>query len=109
MKIKVGDLVEVISGKDKGKRRRVTRMDRKAGKAVVENVNVVSKHIRPNNRNPKGGILKVERPIDLSNIMLVCSSCDHASRIGTRFLEDGTKELYCKKCKATFRVVSHVK
>ncbi len=106
MKIKVNDLVEVISGKQKGKRARVASVNRKAGKVTVEGTRLVKKHIKPNRRNPKGGILSIEQPIDMSNVMIVCPSCQKASRMGSRFLEDGTKELYCKKCGKTFRTLS---
>ena len=109
MKIKVNDLVQVIAGKQKGKRARVTSVNRKAGKVTVEGTQLVKKHVRPNRRSPKGGILTLEQPIDISNVMIVCPSCQKASRMGSRFLQDGTKELYCKKCGATLRTLSTAK
>lgn len=106
MRIKVNDTVEVISGKNKGKRALVKSIDRKNGRAIVEGVNNVKKHVKPNRRNPRGGILQIEQPIDISNIMLVCPACKKATRVGARFKEDGTKELFCKKCGAVIRTIS---
>ena len=96
MRIKVNDTVEVITGKNKGKRGKVMSIDRKSGRAVVAGVKQVSKHVKPSQRNPRGGILKIEQPIQLSNIMFVCPLCGN---------EEGTKELFCKKCNATVQTV----
>ena len=65
MRIKVNDTVEVITGKNKGKRGKVMSIDRKSGRAVVAGVKQVSKHVKPSQRNPRGGILKIEQPIQL--------------------------------------------
>jgi len=100
MHIRVDDVVEVLSGNDRGTRARVLRVDRAAGKLVVEGVNRVYKHVRKSQKNPQGGRLAKEMPIQMSNVMLVCSSCNAASRTGARLLKDGSKERYCKKCGA---------
>lgn len=100
MHIRSGDTVEVITGEDKGVRAKVLRVDRKAGKLVVEGVNKVWKHVHRSQKNPQGGRLSKEMPIWISNVLLVCSACDKASRIGVRFLEDGAKERFCRKCGA---------
>jgi large subunit ribosomal protein L24 len=97
-KIKKGDLVEVISGKDKGKRGKVLRVIPKEGKVVVEGVNMVKRHQRPNPRMREGGIVEREAPIYASKVMVVCPSCDQRTRIGFKLLEDGRKVRYCKKC-----------
>jgi len=100
MWIRRDDNVEVIAGDDLGTRGKVLRLDRPAGKVVVEQVNRAYKHVRRSQRNPQGGRLSVEMPIPLSNVALVCEKCGSATRIGVRFLEDGSKERFCKKCGA---------
>jgi large subunit ribosomal protein L24 len=106
MQIKTDDIVEVITGKDAGTRAKVLQVDRKAGKVIVEGVNEVYKHMRRSQRNPQGGRLSKEMPIQASNVMLVCSSCKAATRVGVRFLDDGSKERYCKKCGVGISVVA---
>jgi len=100
MLIRVNDTVEVITGDDAKVRGKVLRLNRAAGKVVVENVNRVYKHVRRSQRNPRGGRLSKEMAIDLSNVMLVCEGCKAPSRMGVRYLDDGSKQRYCKKCGA---------
>jgi large subunit ribosomal protein L24 len=100
MWIKTNDTVAVITGEDRGTHGRVLRVLPKAGKLVVEGVNRVYKHVRKSQRNPQGGRLSMEMPIPLSNVALVCQSCKRATRVGARFLPDGGKERFCKKCGA---------
>jgi len=101
MHIKVNDYVEVVSGDDKGQRAKVLRVDGKAGKVVAEGVNRVYKHVRKSQKNPQGGRLSKEMPIRISNVLLVCERCSAATKTGARFLDDGSKERYCKKCGAS--------
>lgn len=98
MHIRVDDTVEVIAGDDRGVRAKVLRVDRRAGKVVVEGVNRVWKHVRRSQKNPQGGRLSKEMPVQLANVLLVCPSCGKPSRTGARYLDDGSKERYCKKC-----------
>ena len=98
MHIRVDDTVEIVSGNDRQTRARVLRVLGQEGKVVVEGVNNVYKHIRRSQRNPQGGRLSKEMPIDISNVRLVCTSCGQATRTGARYLEDGSKERFCKKC-----------
>lgn len=100
MHIKTNDIVEVITGDDAGVRGKVLRVDRQAGKLIVEGVNRVYKHVRRSQRNPQGGRLSKEMPIQMSNALLVCPKCGKAARTGARYLADGSKERYCKKCGA---------
>lgn len=97
-KIKRDDTVMVISGKDKGKRSKVLRVIPKDNKVIVDNVNVVKKHQRPTQKMREGGIIEQPSPIDISNVMLVCPNCNQKTRVGFKFLEDGSKVRYCKKC-----------
>ena len=98
MLIRTGDTVEVIAGNDRGQKSKVLKVDRSTGKAVVEGVNRVKKHIRRSQKYPQGGVLSKEMPVQLSNVKYFCSSCGKATRLGARFLDDGSKERYCKKC-----------
>ena len=101
MLIRTGDSVEVIAGNDRGQKSRVIKVDRSTGKALVEGVNRVKKHIRRSQKYPQGGVLSKEMPVQLSNLKYVCESCSAATRLGARFLADGSKERFCKKCGAS--------
>lgn len=101
MWIKTSDTVEVITGKDRGSRGKVLRVVRNADKLVVEGANRVYKHVRKSQRNPRGGQLSKEMPLPVSNVLLVCQACGAAVRLGARYLADGSKERYCKKCGAS--------
>jgi large subunit ribosomal protein L24 len=103
MHIKVDDIVEVITGDDRGTQAKVLKIDRAAGKLVVEGVNRVYKHVKRSQRNPQGGRLSKEMPIQISNVLLVCPQTGKGSRTGTRVAADGTKELYFKSNGATAR------
>ena len=109
MHIKTGDTVEVITGEDSGVRAKVLRVNRQTGKLVAEGVNRVLKHVRRSQKNPQGGQLSMEMPIWMSNVLLVCEACSQAVRTGSRRLDDGTKERYCKKCKAGIGQIGPVK
>jgi large subunit ribosomal protein L24 len=100
MWIRANDSVIVIAGADRGTRGKVLRVDHESGKVVVEGVSRVYKHVRRSQRNPQGGRLSREMPIPLSNVALICSACGAATRVGARYLADGSKERYCKKCAA---------
>lgn len=97
MRIKVGDMVEVIAGDDSGVRGKVKTVDGKAGKVVVEGVNRVYKHMRRSQRNPQGGRLSKEMPIHVSNVMVICPKTNEPTRVGYRYLDDGSKERYASK------------
>ena len=98
-KIKKGDTVKVIAGKDNGKEGKVVSVDQKAGKVVVEGVNVITKHAKPSAANPNGGIVQKEAPIDASNVMLVYKG--KATRVGFD-VKDGKK---VRVAKATGEVI----
>ncbi len=98
MNIRKDDTVVVTTGDDAGTRGRVLRVLRDEGKIVVEGVNRVYRHMKPNRRNQQGGRLSKEMPINVSNVMLYCGTCRHGVRLGRRYAADGRKERYCKKC-----------
>lgn len=97
MHIKKGDTVIVITGKDKGKKGRVLQSYPRDSKVLVEGVNLVKKHSRPNKNNPQGGILNQEAPIHASNVMLVDPKSGNATRIGYKVLDNGKKVRIAKK------------
>jgi large subunit ribosomal protein L24 len=97
LSIRTGDKVKVITGKDKGKEAKVIATLPYKSRIIVERVNMAKKATRPTQRNPKGGILEIEAPIHVSNVMLVCPSCSQPTRIGRKRI-DGTRVRFCKKC-----------
>lgn len=98
MRIKKGDRVRVISGKDIGKEGKILRNIPGKEMVVVEGINMATKHVRPSQKNPQAGIVKQEAPIYASKVMLVCPSCGKPTRVSRAFLEDGKKVRICKKC-----------
>jgi large subunit ribosomal protein L24 len=110
MFIRKDDQVVVITGDDKDTvARKVLKVLPKKGKIVVEGVNRVYKHMRPSQRNQQGGRLSKEMPIDASNVLLYCPSCNRGVRIGHRFTSAGQKERYCKKCSGSLGTVGPAK
>ena len=105
MHIRVDDVVEVITGADRV-RGKVLKVLRGEGRVIVEGVNRAYRHIRRSQKNPQGGRLSKEMPVSMSNVMLVCTSCNQAARTGARFRPDGTKERYCKKCGSAISVIA---
>ena len=104
MNIRKDDVVEVVTGDDAGtpKHRvtgRVLRVLTDKNKIVVEGINKVFRHMKPSRRNPQGGRLSKEMPIDVSNVMLMCPTCRRGVRVGKRYTAEGRKERYCKSCK----------
>lgn len=97
-KIKKEDIVQVTKGKDKGKKGRVLKIYSAANKALVEGVNMVKKHKRQTRQDQQGGVVSIELPISISNIMVVCKNCSQPARIGFKALADGTKARFCKSC-----------
>jgi large subunit ribosomal protein L24 len=103
LNVKKNDQVLVTTGKDRGARGRVLRVLASEGKAIVERVNMIKRHTRPNpNKGIQGGILEREAPIQVSNLKVICPECGEPSRLGRTRLEDGRGVRVCKKCKANF-------
>ncbi len=98
--IRKNDNVIVIAGRDAGKRGRVLRVLPDKGRVIVEGVNFIKRHTRPDpRRNVKGGIVQREAALSASNVQLVCPECGARTRIGRRLLDDGRRVRYCVKCK----------
>lgn len=91
-----GDQVQVITGKDKGKKGRVLRVDRLSGKIIVEGLNLVKKTQRPKKQSDKGGIIEIESSLPISNVMVICKRCG-PTRLGIR-VERTFKTRFCRKC-----------
>jgi large subunit ribosomal protein L24 len=108
MRIRRGDLVQVVVGDDAGPdARKVLQVVRTRGKVVVEGVNRVYKHVkRGHPKSPQGGRLSREMPIDISNVALYCKACGRGVRVGMKFSPDGSKYRACKKCGANLGTVS---
>jgi large subunit ribosomal protein L24 len=106
MHIRKGDLVEVISGVARGKKATVRRVLPKKRQVVVEGVNQVYKHLRRDRKNPQGGRLQKEAPMDASNVLLVCPKCNRGVRTGRLVKPDGTKVRVCKRCQGELGKIS---
>jgi large subunit ribosomal protein L24 len=98
MKLKKGDHVRVIAGKDVGKEGDITRVYPEAERVIVDGVNVAKRHTRAQGQTMQGGIIDKDMPLHVSNVAIVCSGCDSPTRVGYRFEDDGTKVRICRKC-----------
>ena len=99
MNVRKDDKVIVLSGKDKGKEGKVLSADPKAGKVIVEGVNVASRHMKPKKQGDQGGIIKMETPIYVCKVMVVCPKCGKPTRVAHK-IESGKSVRVCKKCGA---------
>ncbi|MDD3233727.1 MAG: 50S ribosomal protein L24 [Candidatus Omnitrophota bacterium] len=98
-KIKKNDHVEVIKGKDRGKRGKVLEYLAESAQVVVEGVNKKKKHMRQTKQDQKGGIIEVEKPMSCANVLVVCKNCNRPVKVGFSVLKDGSKTRICKRCK----------
>ncbi|MCD6328607.1 50S ribosomal protein L24 [bacterium] len=96
--IKSNDTVLVVAGDERGKRGKVLHVLHKGNAVLVENVNFVRRSTKAKRVDQKGGIVEKEGPINISNVMIVCTNCDKPTRIAHRTLNDGRKVRVCKKC-----------
>jgi len=99
IRIKKNDTVMIIKGRDRGKTGRIMRVLSNETKAIIEGRNLVKKHSRKSQQNPQGGIIQIESPIHVSNLMPVCPKCNKPVRVGSIVEKDGKKLRVCKKCK----------
>ena len=98
MKVKKGDDVVVLAGKDIGRRGTITRVINETNKVIVDGVNMVKRHTKPKGQVMQGGIIDKEMPIDASNVGIVCRACHKPTRVGFRFDATGKKIRVCRKC-----------
>jgi len=98
LKIKKGDMIQVLTGKDRGAKGEVTRVLPTAGKIIVDGVNVAKKHQKATKGTMQGGIIDKDMPLPVANVALLCPACDKPTRVGYRHDPDGTKVRICKKC-----------
>lgn len=96
--IRKNDTVLVIAGREKGKRGKVLFVLPARERVVVEHVNMIKRHQRPTQKLRQGGIIEREAPLHVSNVMLVCSKCDKATRVGVRVLADDRRARVCRRC-----------
>lgn len=96
--VKKGDNVYVLNGKDRGKKGKVIRVLPSKHMVLVEGINMVTKHVKPRNQYQQGGIIHQEAPINADKVMLVCSKCGTPTKVGKKFLDNGSKARICKKC-----------
>lgn len=102
MKIKKGDNVKIMTGKDAGKTGKVVQVLPQENKVVVENLNQIVKHMKPQKRGEKGQRFTFSAPVQLANVQLVCPKCNKITRVGMKLLADGKRQRLCRKCKETF-------
>ena len=98
-KIRRGDIVQLIKGRDSGKKGKILRIFLEKNLAIVEGVNLVKKHKRRTREDQQGGIVSIEAPINIANLMFFCKQCNRAVKTGIMLLKDGTKTRFCKSCK----------
>jgi large subunit ribosomal protein L24 len=99
MKIKKGDKVKIIAGKDKGKEGKILQVLFDKNRVIVEGLNLLVKHVRPKRAGEKGQRIQMPAPLNISNVMLICPKCNKPTKIGHKILEDKKKVRICKKCK----------
>jgi len=99
MYIKKGDSVKMISGKDKGKKGKVLQVLAKDGRVVVEGLNMMAKSVRAKRMGEKGQVVRYNAPVTASNVLLFCSKCNKAVKVGFNISKDGKKTRVCRKCK----------
>ena len=97
-RLKRDDTVQVLAGRDRGKRGKITEVLTDAARARVQGVSLVKRHMRPQRNVRQTGIVEKEAPVQISNLALVCPKCDRPTRVGYRLLADGGKVRVCKKC-----------
>jgi large subunit ribosomal protein L24 len=96
--IRKNDIVKVMTGREKGKVGRVLKVDREAGRVLIEKINMVKRHIKPGKSHPQGGIVEKEAALDLSNVLIMCDKCNRPTRIANPIDGTGQRSRACKHC-----------
>jgi large subunit ribosomal protein L24 len=100
MKIRKGDTIKILLGKDKGRTAKAEKILGKTNKIIATGVNVYKKHTKPQGEGKPGGIIEISRPLDASKVALICPKCNKITRVGFQISKTGVKERICKKCQA---------
>jgi large subunit ribosomal protein L24 len=98
IRIRKGDTVMVVAGRERGKTGKVLALDPSTGHVTVEKLNIIKRHTKPNQKARQGGILEREAPLAISNVMLYCANCQKPIRVGIKISEDGRRMRICRKC-----------
>lgn len=98
MRVKKGDKVYILAGKDRDKSGTVSKVLPEKGKVIVEGVNIVKKAVKGSQKNPQGGIIEKAAAINVSNVQIICANCNKSVKTGVKILKDGKKERVCRKC-----------
>ena len=98
MKIRKDDTVLILAGKDKGKKGKVRFAYPKEQRLIVEGINIIKKHSQARRAARQAGIIELEAPVHVADVMLLCNKCNNPTRVGSRFLEDGRKVRVCRSC-----------
>jgi len=101
--LRKGDVVRVVSGKEKGKQGKILRISRLENTVWVEQLNLIKRHTKANQQYPKGGILEKEGVLSLSNVMALCMNCDRPTRLAAKVMTDGKKLRICRRCGEAFK------
>lgn len=99
MKLKKGDTVKIIRGKDKGRTGKIEKIFPRLGKVLIPGINLYKKHARARSEKESGGIIEVVKPLAVANVALLCSKCNQSTRAGYRIEKSGEKQRICRKCK----------
>ncbi len=100
IKVRRGDTVKVLRGRDRGKEGKIMAVIFKERRVIVEGLNMVSQHVKPRRSNEKGQRVRIAAPLQVSNVQVICPQCRKATRITIRRNEDGSRDRVCKKCQA---------
>ncbi len=98
LRVKRDDTVQILAGRERGKRGKVREVHVKDDRVIVAEVNIAKRHMKPGRNARQAGIIDVEQPLHISNVGIVCAKCDRPVRIGARQLDDGRRVRVCKRC-----------